>query len=1064
MLPAKYRLTTVLGVALLLQPTLVFAQAMLVYKRKEGQEKAITQPAKSIRSATYKVVKYKLQGGGTQDVPANELQDVYPADSYIQTGVRELNSGKITSAVRSLKRAANSNNDKIKAFGQYFYGLALQRAGKAGEAIKQYEAFLKTSSNHFYAPHATYNAGEVSRLTKSYSSAEKYYGQLSKFGDAWSKKGSYGKAVALLAQGKGKANAAKSAFSSLTGADEPIGSLAEVGVARALILLGQDADAKRKIKKLTSRGSSPAAMGGGYLALGEIEAKSSKWRPALFAFMRSALLYGDQPSFYDARNGAAKAAQGLKAGSLASRIMGAPAGYSYTGKAPNAEFVKQLMRFSAQLAGEHAKGLIASASGEEKADLEFLFADSLKFTGKQAEYQKLMSELQKKYPKHARASDIKADLLFTAKSDLARRWSAAKDETDSTKRKALVDKIQAEYKEAMAGFKELAAGAVKECQPIEDIEDKTKYDPGNVAKMRRRDTIELKYAELVYDASKTYPNGDSDRAALLNTAFELIDNFTLDRGENFSFDLLANAYKTKGLILLDQGKAKDAVEEFESLKEYIAPIQVRDKKIMAEVKKFQDSIRISGYRLFAKACSKSGDNEKAIAAFTKLEETFPNYQNTREGLLAMFELTKCLAGAGRTTEALEKIYPIVENPKSIAVKGISAEALKIEACIALAGISDAAGGEIFPPEIQFQVGFGYKIRGDDEAAIVGYKGVLTSAVTQEERAKWVPKACQEMGILLYYQKRYLEAVLAYRVLFTEFPRHPKASDAIKFARTAMNKALEVYSESEAKPGPLIALKKKLDRALVNIGGGLAGATVILKEASKLQIARKYERAALKYLEVPKTSEVTDEKTKKKSVIPVPFYPNAVANAGYCYFKAAEQAKDDKRKELMAQAEKNLQTALSSAKKLDDDKSLALASYYLGELSNFKKQYDKAVEYLQPFDDKFKNMKNFKVRSKGQQITAFLALNKSSEAEARYKAVSTDKSLTVTIMALDLADWFARAASKEISKASPDMTMVQSYRSKAADYASDWISRSKKLRRTSLLWAASLIMDGQRYAK
>jgi tetratricopeptide (TPR) repeat protein len=1052
---SKFKFATILGATILLVPSMVFAQAKIVFKNGNVQN------VDKISSATYKKVVYRL-GGSPQNYDASEIQDVYPGSRNLGSGLQSLKAGKIKTALTSFKAASRSNDDKQKAFGLFFLGRIQQRIGQTREAAKSYQAMVQVAPEHFYAPESYYQAGECLRYLGKFKDAESSYKALSKFGSAWKDKGSYGRAVALLAQGSAKAGQALSEFSKLTRAADPVGGLAKVGVARAMILQGNVSGARGKISSLIdSAKKSPAVQGGGFLALGDAELADKKNKSALFAYLRSALLYGGESSFVDARQGAAKAMQTMNS-RVAGRIRGLPARNTYTGAKPNAEFVRMLMQtISVSLAKEKAEELLKTVVGAEKADIEFLRADALNAIGKKDEYKKLIGELQKKYPTHARAGDVKADLVFSAMSDLTRRWKEAKDESDSTKRKALADKIHAEYKQLIADFKKLVVEANAQCKAIDELEDmRKKYVEVNIKKLRRRDTFELKFGEMIYAASQTYVAGDPDRNSLLDKAFKVIDDFTLDRGENYSFDLLANAYKTKGLILLDQDKADDAVLEFEGLKEYVAPIQVRDKNVMAQVKEFEKSIRISGYRLFAKACSKAGKNEEAIKAFEELEKNFPNYKNTREGLLAMFELTKCLAGAGRTTEALEQIYPIVEDPKSIKVQGISSDNLRIEACKALAGISDAAGGEIFPPEVQFQVGLGYKIRGDDEAAIVGYKGVLTSAITKEDRKKWVPKAVEEMGILLYYQQRYLEAVLAYRVLFTEFPTHPKASDAIKFARTAMNKALKDYGESELSRGPLMALKKELDRALVTLGGGLAGATVILKEAAKLQIARRYVQAAEKYLEVPETSEVKDEETKKKKTIPVPFFPNAVANAGYCYFKAYEAEKNGDHLKL---ATDYLQKSLSVAKKLDDDKSYALASYYLGELHNFKKEFKKAVDYLKPFDGKFKNMKNFKIRAKGQQVEAFLALDESAEAEARYKAVAAESDVGVTIMALDLADWFARAAGKA-SEGKKPIAMVRAYQAKAADYASDWISKSKKLKRNSLLWASSLIMDGGKYDK
>lgn len=1026
----------------LLAPGVALAAPKAVIVFNDGR----TQEVDRITRATYKEVAYKI-GGGRQTEKASIIRDVYPPDADFSAGIAAFNERKIGRAIGQFKRATRSRDDTVKPFAQYFLARSQMLGGQLGDAAKNFEAFTKANGDHFYAPRAYYQGGECYRALGQFKQAEAFYKSLNKFGSDWGDRGAYGKGVCQLAQGKAKD--AASTFSKLArNSSGDTKNLAKIGEARALTAQGKGSSAKGKVTTLLrGRDVTPAVSGLGYVALGEIQLKDSKNRDALKSFLRSLLLYGGESSFGDAKSGAAKAAQAMKAGGLVGRIRGFPAGVSYTGKKPNAEFVTQLMRVSAALAEEEAKALMASASPEEKGDLAFLRADALRYMNKMEEYKKAIADAQKKYPNHSRAGDVKVDLFFSTFANLQRRLTKAKDETDSDKKKTLLDGIHKDYDVLLADFKKVRDATTADCEKtIESIEEmKEKYTDANVAKLRRRDLLEYKYCEILYHAALSYKKSADKRGELLNTAYTAIDNFTLDRGENYSFDLLANAYKLKGQILMEQGKAAEAVFEFEGLKEYVAPIRVNDPNVMKKVKEFERGVRISGYRLFASACSRAKQFEKAIEAFDQLEKNIPGYEKSREGLLAMFELTTCLAGVGRTTEALEKIWPIVEDPKSVKVEGINPEGLKVEACKALAGISDAAGGEIFPPEIQFMVGFGYTARGDDEAAIVGYKGVLTSAVSREDREEWVPKAVKEMGTLLYYQGRYLEAVLAYRTVPVEFPEHPEALDNIKFAKTAVAKALSLYGESDADKGPIYALKKELDELLIRLDeGGKSASTIIFKEAAGLQGKGQFLQAAKKYMDVPEFVEQDGKKVRVK------VFANALANAGYCYFKQAEKTK---KKELMDDAQKTLSRALKIAEETKDDKSLAVASYYLGELYNANKKHDKAIEALKLFDGRLKKLKSFRVRARAQQVTAYLALGKNKQAEKRFEDVEGEKGGLLIGMAVDLAQWYAISASKAKGETASE------YRRQAGKYAMEYVNRSKRLSRSSVMWAASIINDG-----
>lgn len=1050
MLRNKLRSVSSLGLAsfvLLMTPGLAWAKAKIVFKN--GQEIEVD----SIEKATWKEVVYRL-AGTRQTAEASQVKDVVPDNRDLAEGINAFRARKLSAAISDLERAGKAGDKVVKAFASFYLGRAYRAMGQLAEAADAYAQVIAADAEHLFAPDSCYEGGECYLSLGKFADATKLFSGLERFGSTWKAKGAYGKATALLAQGKG--DEAEKTFSELARSSSGEASkLAQAGQARAQVMQGKNADA---LIRTLMREKSTAVQGTIWVAQAEVYAKEGKSKEALLAGLRSLLVYGGEGSADDARRVSVKAAKAL-GGSFAGVAdrAGNYSGESYTGDRPTVEFVTLLMRhISAGVAEEVCKEALKTAAGEEKADLEFLAADALRGQGKTAEFEAMVAELQKKYPNHARAKDAALDVILANKQVLVGRASKVREIEDDAKRDAERAAIQKEYEEGLKVFEEVVKNEQKKIQPLLDDPDyKKRFEGDNIEKIRRLDFIKLQRAEMVYESSKAWPKGDSKVGTILMQAYSLLDDFTLD-AEQFSFDYLANAYKTKGLVLLDMGKVEEAMGEFSGLKEYVVPLSNPNPDIQKRLKEFETSIKISGYRLFATACVRAGQPQEAINAFLELEQRFPNYQNSREGLLAMFELTKCYAAAGRTSEALDKIYPLVENPNAITVEGVTPDALKVEATKALAGISEAAGGEIFPPAAQYAAGDGFKALGDDEQAIVGYKGVLTSAVTTEERERWVPQAVIEMGSLLYFQKRFLEAVLAYRVLFTEFPDHEKAVEAVKYARAAIGKALEVYKEDESNRGPIWAMKLELDEALKRISKGDATAfALMMQEAAKDQTAGRFVKAAEGYLQVPETFEVEDAETKKKSKEPVKFYANAVANAGYCYFRAYET---EKKPEFLAKAEETLNKALAAAKTRSDAGSEALASFYLGEVANSKKDYPAALKALAAFDDRFATMDKFRARARAKQVEAYLGLEKPAEAEKRYDSVKDMDDSAVTAIALDLADWYNNQA-EALTKASSGNPKTAEYRKRAAVYAADWIRRSKDLKRDYLFWAASIIVDG-----
>lgn len=1028
------------------------------------------QEVAEIKEATWKQVSFKATATGpVQSRNAEDLVRVIKTsgDSTLGLGVRYLNEANPGKANEFLTKALGGKEATSKPYAQFLLGELLQGQGKTKEAIEAYAKVEGLDNEHFLAPWGQVRAAELSGA----ADAGKYYDKLASgaFGDAWKDRGGFGKARLLLAGGKGKE--AQPLFAALAGkAKSPdVKHLAMCGEGHALLLSGGKGEAKGKFDAvLRDAKASPDALGYAWRGLGECLADSAP-EDAMAAYLRSILLYPQNP---EARGAAAKAAElsqakGWKAEGRLKGLASTPIkAEAYTGPDKDVELMQRCLQLvSSNLVRVLAPKLAEKAGDKNaKAGLEFMAADALKAIASSsndqklfAEYEKLLAELQKKYPDYSRTATAGIDAFQAARDQAISLVNQSNDEPDEQKRKALLDQARQKFTSNLKPFQDAIAAMTKEVDALTDKEAEGEITPAEKEKKQevefKRDLAEYLLAESLLAYAQSFPEGDKGRQENLEKALQAYTTFAEERGSFFR--LLWYAYIGRGETLLALGKFAEAVPQYEELVAIEAPFEPEGAAAKKELGELIKDVAIRAYYGLCRALNGSGKADQAFEKVKNLDEDkrLAGWRDHPMGILLTFELAKSLAGAGQGADGAQQIYAVVQKaknaPEAEKIPQLGMSRLGAGACRALSELSDQTGGEIYSPEIQFATGTGYFLRRRPELAISAFKGVITAARTRQEREEWVPKAVWEIGQLLFAQERFLEAALAYETVFAEFPEHEKAEEAARIALSASKRACEQFKEDPTGSTPIAGLYKRLSETAQKLGSGFEN--LLINEAKDLQLKGNFEGAAKKYLEVK--PEQKDDKTGQ--VTKVKFYANAVANAGYCYFQAYKQSKDEK---LLGLARENLQKAAKAAKDLGDLESQALACFYLGQLESQLQRHDEALKALAPFDAELKDTAKYIVRARRAQADAYLKLGKLEQAEACFETVKDKKSdPDFYVFAFNMGDG-VRGIAVERFKKSNDLKESRALRAKAGPYIKAWWeSTPKDGLKAEVYWYAGQIL-------
>lgn len=1041
----------------------------------------------TIKDATTTKVTFKV-GASNQERPSDQVERIIPAgDAPLDTALRLMREGGDAGRVESnLKRAIERSAAEMKPFAQYFLGEFYQRAGKLNEAMAAYEAVATLKADHFYAPWGIFRTAEILLSQNQAAPAQQRLTRLASgdFGPAWKDKGGYMQARLQLQAGQ--AGPARAAFAKLaSSASTPaVRHLGSCGEAACDFAANQADTARRKFTAVLSARDAPAeAKGWAQKGLGDC-VKSSAPDEALLAYLRSFLLYPTNPEARAAATAAGEVATAQRiegAQRLSALGRGQMSWDTYAGTTQlDAELMRRTMQFvSAALVRRLAPGLAAKAQGDEKPELEFLAADALKVVAQSTndaallkEYGDTLKALQEKYPNHGRAALAGVDSFQAAKDRALALIASSKEEADATKSAELLAQGRKLFADNLEPFKATIAELTKTVDALTEKEAAGELSEAETeAKQEgefRRDLAEFLLADAYASYGGTFPEGDAGRADNLKKALEGYEHQINNRGQ---FQRLLNfAYVGRIDAQIELGQLDEAIRNARELTDIEPPYLPEDpaqRKAMLDDAK---DVCIRAYCSLIKALVKAGKFPEAVEAAEGIDDkpTAKGWEDHPMGILLTFERAKALGGAGRGAQAAEQLWAVVQKamsvPEADKIPGLGMGRLGAGACRALSELSDVSGGEIYPPAIQYHVGIGYFLRQRPELAIAGFKGVLVSARTPQERREWVPKAVRQIGNLYFEQSRFLEAALAYETVMTEFPDHESGGEAIRFSLSAAKRAIEQFGEDPTNTNtPLVKLYKRIE-------GGAAkndpeqAAKIFMNEAADKQNREQWVPAAEAYLQVPAELKAEGGNPARK----VSFYPNAVANAGYCYFQAYKKNKTNQ--ELLAKARESLSRSVALAREANDLEAQSLGAFYLGELECDMERPAEALTALAPFDAELRGTTRYIVRARYQQAQAHMMLNQPDaldKAEAEFRKVADKTSDVVLARFAYFMARTIRTRAGELLKAPGDqLDAARALRRKSAEYAKSFFDSTPKesLRDSHYFWIGGVLFDGGMYAE
>ncbi len=1040
-----------------------------------------TLKVEEIYEATPEKVIFKL-AGARQTRRADEVATVWPTgDPYLDRAVRLIKAGESDPAKLKdvLDRVVERGKDWAKPYGLFLLGDLYDRYKRNDDAIRTYDQVADKHPGHFYAPVALERAAGLSDGAGALSRYERL--AAGKFGRAWEEQGQYGKARLLLAAGKH--GEAKPVFARLsTGASEQgLRDLAACGEAHCDVLEGQSSKAERTFKRVAADKTISAAIGYAWTGLGHVW-KGGDAGKAMVAYLRGVVLYPSNPERAGAAKGLAELVGAKQWGdprrieSLGKGRLGAD---DYSGDQPHAELMRRTLQFvSAKVVLELAPTLVPEAkSPAEQADLEFLAADALKVIARNAndpdmlaDYEKKLEALQKKYPNHGRAALAGIDAFNAAKDRALAIIGQANEETDEGKKQDLMEEGRKLFDSVLEPFKGAIAEQTKQVNEL-----LTKEEHGTAsdeeAQQRQeiehqRDLSEFLLAEAYASYAKTFPEGSEEQKGVYKKALQGYEHYIYNRGTDVRW--LWYSYVGRCEVLMATGDYDEAAMGFDELTMVEWPYGMpEDPEVRKSIKALVQEICIRGYHGAVRALLLAGKPKEAFAKSQEIDQnpTAEGWRDHPMGILLTFERAKALAGAGQGARGAQELWRIIQNakraPENQKIPGLGMSREGAGAARALSELSDLTGGEIYSPEIQFYVGLGYFLRQRPELAVAGYKGVLVAARTKKEREEWVPKAVKEIGNLLFTEERYLEAALAYQTVMAEFPDHEWADEAVRFAVSASKKAIDQFGEDPTnRSATLVQFMAQIEQGATEVAGPEYAARIHLKTAKEHHEKQQWIPAAQAYLKVP--AEYTDEKTGQKKRIS--FYANAVANAGYCYFKAYQ---DSKKENHLALARENLQKAADVGAETNDLESQALACFYLGQLELDLDRPQQALRALEPFNGPLAGTTRYVVRARYQQAMAHLAMGGEDNARAAedyFKRVAdkTDDGFYEQFaysMAIRM-----RSVGNDLFKQTNDFMQPRRYRAKAARYAKYWAQAAKldQTRGAVLLYLGDVLFDGGLY--
>ncbi|RME72955.1 MAG: hypothetical protein D6776_07870 [Planctomycetota bacterium] len=739
----------------------------------------------------------------------------------------------------------------------------------------------------------------------------------------------------------------------------------------------------------------------------------------------------------------------------------------------DAEFARVLLeRGFTDLAEKEARRIEASTRYPEKVrgDAGYLLARILKKRAREnpaqapqllEEMAQLIDELKRKYPTHAMSAIADLEKLQVRVREAESRLAEAENEQDPEKAKADREAAVSIFDEVLGQFEAVIADLN---QRVDKAGNKASED------LRyKRDLAEYLYASALFSYGKALGKDDERRKEAFTKARDRYQAFFDERGDFFNLQVLS--FLGLGKAQLELGQNEDAALTFTDAIEVEVPFESPDPRLRKEMESFVADAKAEAYYWLLTAHVRAGQYDQAVEVWKDLEQRFPEGKKTHFGKLATLVYAKALAGLGRYDEAARAVAVVLEasmRSKKI-IPGYDIDPYGVSAAKTLAEISEGYTG-FFPAPLQYRAGQGFIFKRQFEKATWALKGVLAAAATDAERETWGPKALVDLATAYDRLGRPVDAALAYQGLYRMFPGAPNADLAMRLAK-------QRFLDLEKADGKGF-FKRLADEVTDDMQRSLTGIAVEkikYNRGVESQRLGRYVEAAQEFEKVEPEIEVDGKRQ------PVDFYGKAIANAGYCWYRAARAERSERRAQRhLEKARAALEKALRYGEEHGDAGAQAAAAYFLALIDSdgndkTEQDYRRALERLKVFDGPLASDRVYRDKALAQMVhcAVQLAARKKSpeerwkwlgEAERRLAQLAADfpDADDLPFAAFEIGDAYA-TLSQELAKAGQTDAAGRALR-KASGYLERWVKANDKASFGQLAWVGGLLLRAGESAK
>ena len=507
-----------------------------------------------------------------------------------------------------------------------------------------------------------------------------------------------------------------------------------------------------------------------------------------------------------------------------------------------------------------------------------------------------------------------------------------------------------------------------------------------------------------------------------------------------------------------------------------------------KAKKYQDAVRIltdPEVGMFSQSGKPVQPYRPEMAKYWQEQgrpevANMPNIRENRFGKLASFQLAKALTALGKYNESIDEVYKIFVIEQETR-KGGQVSPFEVEAAKTMADLSKQIKEVKFPIGAAFAVAQGFYYQQQWEEAIYAYKKVYGSPGSEKEIRRYAPKALFELAKLLYDEERYWEAAVAFGEICLRFQDFVQISQAAGMLRASARKAVQQAKDA--------GKHSKFDDDLYKWANETAQKAVPaslekwkeeLRRAGDLVKSKDFQRAAEAYEFIPKTYK--DKNTKGETVDkPIPFYPDAQAQAGYCHYNLYLKYKNPKRadakkaKEHFDKAIGLLTNAIKEAAEVERLSGEITGRFYLAKCyvedmwkagEEAKKMAREALKLLAPFKDKYAKNEQAKKYQPEVHTTTSLAYYRLEDYDSMHKAfIELEKkfpnSQTLRVTGYTLFDLMKNQGKAMEKIGGKDVALP--YYEKAGYYIYAWYKASKDtLKPEHLIWAGIQLHEGRNF--